>query len=219
MNDTAPTPHHPAPLQAVLDLLHAGHWVKAHDLVQRDASDLAAWLHGILHVQEGDLEDAEHWYGRAGRKFRERGTLAEELALFQSCLESLEMRTPHQIVSDHYAASARGDLAAMMAEVAPDVQWTEMAGFPCAGTHVGPQQVAEHVFKVLGCDWEGYRFELDTLLDAGPHVVGTGRYRGRHRATGKTLDARVAHVWEVRDGLVRRFEQFTDTLLVAQAMA
>ncbi|MCR5869065.1 MAG: nuclear transport factor 2 family protein [Aquincola tertiaricarbonis] len=129
------------------------------------------------------------------------------------------MRTPHQIVADHYAASARGDVAAMMAEVAPDVQWTEMAGFPCAGTHVGPDQVVEQVFRVLGRDWEDYRFELETLLDAGPHVVGVGRYRGRHRATGKMLDARVAHVWEVRGGLVRRFEQFTDTLLVAQAMA
>ena len=129
------------------------------------------------------------------------------------------MRTAYQIVADHYAASARGDIAAMMAEVASDVQWTEMAGFPCAGTHVGPAQVAEHVFMVLGREWEGYGFELETLLDAGPNVVGIGRYRGRHRGTGKRLDARVAHVWEVRDGLVRRFEQFTDTLLVAQAMA
>jgi ketosteroid isomerase-like protein len=67
------------------------------------------------------------------------------------------MRGPNQIVSDHYAASALGDLAAMMAEVAPDVQWTEMAGFPCAGTHDGPAQVIEKVFKVLGSEWEGYR--------------------------------------------------------------
>ena len=66
------------------------------------------------------------------------------------------MRRAYQIVSDHYAASARGDLAGMMAEVAPDVQWTEMAGFPCAGTHVGPAQVIEKVFEVLGREWEGF---------------------------------------------------------------
>jgi len=58
------------------------------------------------------------------------------------------MRTPHQIVADHYAASDRQDLEAMFADVADDVQWTEMAGFPCAGTHVGPAQVIEKVFKV-----------------------------------------------------------------------
>jgi len=49
--------------------------------VQSDDSDLAAWLHGIL--QEGDLEDAEYWYGKANRKFRSRGTLAEELVRFE----------------------------------------------------------------------------------------------------------------------------------------
>ncbi|MFN7153020.1 MAG: hypothetical protein ACK4OE_04960 [Acidovorax sp.] len=47
------------PLQQVLQHLHAGRWNAAHDLVQHDGSMLAAWLHGILHVQEGDLEDAQ----------------------------------------------------------------------------------------------------------------------------------------------------------------
>jgi len=127
------------------------------------------------------------------------------------------MRSAYQIVSDHYTAAARGDLAGMMAEVAPDVQWTEMAGFPCAGTHVGPAQVIEKVFKVLGTEWEGYRFELETLIDAGDCIVGVGSYHGTYRKTGKAMDARVAHIWRVEGGLVRRFEQFTDTLLVAKA--
>jgi uncharacterized protein len=48
-------------------------------------------------------------------------------------------RSNPDIVRDHYAASARGDLAAMMVEVSPQVRWTEMAGFPCAGTWIGPQ--------------------------------------------------------------------------------
>jgi ketosteroid isomerase-like protein len=128
------------------------------------------------------------------------------------------MRSAYQIVSDHYAASARGDLAAMMADVAPDAQWTEMAGFPCGGTYIGPGQVIENVFKVLGAEWDGYRFTLETLIDAGERIVGVGDYSGTYRKTGKAMQARVVHVWEVKGGQVRRFEQFTDTLLVAQAM-
>ena len=128
------------------------------------------------------------------------------------------MRSAYQIISDHYAASARGDIAGMMAEVAPDVQWTEMAGFPCAGTHIGPAQVIDKVFKVLGGEWEGYGFHLETLIDGGERIVGIGDYRGTYRKTGKAMHARVVHVWQVEGGLVRRFEQFTDTLLVAQAM-
>jgi ketosteroid isomerase-like protein len=129
------------------------------------------------------------------------------------------MRTPYQIISAHYAASDRGDLAGMVADLAPDVQWTEMAGFPCAGTHVGAQAVIDKVFTVLGRDWEGYRFTLMSLLDAGSQVVGVGTYTGTYRATGRAMTARVVHVWALEAGQVVRFEQFTDTLLVAQAMA
>jgi len=73
-------------LRHVLDQMRLGHWNEAHDLVQSDDSELAAWLHGILHIQEGDLEDAEYWYGKANRNFRSRGTLAEELDRFEAAL-------------------------------------------------------------------------------------------------------------------------------------
>ena len=71
-------------LRYVLAQVRLGRWDEAHDLVQRDDSLLAAWLHGILHIQEGDLEDAEYWYGKANRNFRSCGTLAEELDRFES---------------------------------------------------------------------------------------------------------------------------------------
>ena len=66
-------------IHAVLDHMRAGRWNDAHNLVQTDDSQFGAWLHGILHIQEGDLEDAEYWYGKADRNFRNRGTLQEEL--------------------------------------------------------------------------------------------------------------------------------------------
>ena len=66
-------------LREVLTHMRAGRWREAHNLVQDDSSESAAWLHGILHIQEGDLEDAEYWYGKADRNFRSRGTLYEEL--------------------------------------------------------------------------------------------------------------------------------------------
>ena len=75
-------------LREVLVHMRAGRWIEAHNLVQRDDTDaaLAAWLHGILHIQAGDLEDAEYWYGKANRHFRGRGTLDEELARFEAAL-------------------------------------------------------------------------------------------------------------------------------------
>jgi ketosteroid isomerase-like protein len=123
-----------------------------------------------------------------------------------------------RIISDHYAASTRGDLAGMLADVAPNARWTEMAGFPCAGTYTGPAEVVENVFKVLGTQWEGYRFELERLVDGGDRIVAIGTYAGTFRATGKSMRARAVHVWQLADGHITGFEQFCDTLLVAQAM-
>ena len=40
----------------------------------------------ILHIQEGDLEDAEYWYSKADRHFRSRGSLDEELEPFEAAL-------------------------------------------------------------------------------------------------------------------------------------
>lgn len=37
------------------------------------------------------------------------------------------------------------------------------------------------------------------------HYTGTGR------ATGRELDLRVVHIWDVRDGKIARFRQFADT--------
>lgn len=74
-------------LRDILALLRADQWNAAHDRVQRYEGLHAAWLHGLLHLQEGDLEDAENWYERAGRRFRQRGTLAQELMLFEAALD------------------------------------------------------------------------------------------------------------------------------------
>jgi ketosteroid isomerase-like protein len=122
------------------------------------------------------------------------------------------------IVRAHYTASAAGDTDAMMAAASPQMRWTEMAGFPCAGTWIGPQAVVDNVFAVLGRDWIGYRFELERLIDAGDQVIGVGTYHGTHRATMKAMQARVAHVWQLQDAKIVAFEQFTDTLLVHRAM-
>jgi hypothetical protein len=76
----------PTPLRQAVAHLRAGQWTEAHDLAQQDNSPLGAWLHGILHLQEGDLGNAEYWFGRANRDFGKRGTVAQDLAAFEAAL-------------------------------------------------------------------------------------------------------------------------------------
>lgn len=128
------------------------------------------------------------------------------------------MRSTYELVRAHYDANLRHDLDGMLADIAPDCRWTEMDGFPCAGTYVGKDEIFKNVFEVLGQQFDGYTFTLERLLDAGDDAVAIGTYTAKHKGTGKTFNARVVHVWGASGGLLRRFEQFTDTLRVAEAM-
>lgn len=123
-----------------------------------------------------------------------------------------------EVVRRQYLASAAGDLAALRATLAPDVEWTEMAGFPLAGTYRTPEGVTSHVMEALGRDWDGWTAHDDRYVVDGEDVVVLARYTARHRTTGKALAVRVAHHFVVRGGLIVRFEQFVDTALVRAAM-
>ncbi|ARQ14447.1 NTF2 domain-containing protein (plasmid) [Rhizobium etli] len=128
------------------------------------------------------------------------------------------MRKAFDIVKAHYDANDHRDMDGMLADIAPDCRWTEMDGFPCAGTYVGPQEIFKNVFQALGQTFDGYTFKLERLLDAGDDVVAVGDYSGTNKQTGKAFKARVVHVWTVAGDQIRRFEQFTDTLRVAESM-
>ena len=127
------------------------------------------------------------------------------------------MNTNYEAIKAHYAASDRKDVEAMMAPITPQTVWTEMAGFPYAGTYVGPEAIIAGVFKRIGEDWDNYAFSLERLIDGGSTIIGIGTYSGAYKRTGKAMRARVVHVWDMNVGKVVRFEQFTDTELVVEA--
>ncbi len=126
---------------------------------------------------------------------------------------------PADVVRRQYLASAAGDLAALRATLAPDVEWTEMAGFPLAGTYRTPTGVTSNVMEKLAQDWDGWTAHDDTYLVDGENVVVLARYTARNKATGKELNVRVAHHFTVRGGQIVRFEQFVDTAKVRDAMS
>jgi hypothetical protein len=64
--------------------LEDGDWQRAHEIVQKDEdSPAACWAHGIVHLMEGDRENARYWYRRAKRPFSEDAA-AEIAALSES---------------------------------------------------------------------------------------------------------------------------------------
>jgi len=61
--DTLPTDLSPA-LQALWQA-GKGDWNASHVITQAASDKDAAWVHAYLHREEGDLNNAGHWYGRA----------------------------------------------------------------------------------------------------------------------------------------------------------
>lgn len=55
-------------------------WQQAHDVIDGAPGRDAAWIHGLLHLMEGDRANAGYWYARAGRS-QEGATIGQEVDL------------------------------------------------------------------------------------------------------------------------------------------
>jgi hypothetical protein len=117
------------------------------------------------------------------------------------------------IVRNVYESFQRGDVAAAFKDFHPQIEWREAENFVYAdgNPYIGPDRVLQGVFARLAGDFDDFRAVPQEFVGAGDTVVTLGRYQGRVRATGKTIDARFAHVWRVEGSQIRGFEQLTDT--------
>ena len=121
------------------------------------------------------------------------------------------------IARDLYDALGRKDEARLRKLLHPEVEWIQCAGFPGGGHRHGIEEVLGRVFGALRNAWRDWRVEVDEYLDAGHAVVVLGRYAGTHGETGRSMEAVFAHVYDVEDGRITRFRQFTDTVPLVEA--
>jgi ketosteroid isomerase-like protein len=63
------------------------------------------------------------------------------------------------------------------------------------------------------------RFIAEEFISAGDQVVALGRIEGQTRKAAVPLNVPFAHVWTVRDGYLQRLRAFTDTAVIAHALA
>jgi ketosteroid isomerase-like protein len=125
-----------------------------------------------------------------------------------------------QVVKDAYAAFLRGDIAAILASVADDVEWEGVKGaegvVPQAGVRHGKAAVAQF-FQQVDETITFETFEPREYVADGDTVVAIGRYSGKAKPTGRGLAGDFAMVFTVRDGKVARFREFTDSAMLVRA--
>lgn len=128
------------------------------------------------------------------------------------------MRTNLDIIRATYEGTSEENGRNLLAVLAPDATWTEAAGFPYAGTYIGPDQIVAGVFHRLGTEWDHYTATVHTYLADGDRVAAFGVYSGTYRKTGKPMTATFAHLYHLRDGRIVSMEQYVDSHSVQQAL-
>lgn len=125
------------------------------------------------------------------------------------------MTTAVETVRNFYAALASGNAPVALGLMADDIEWITMWHYKVDGR--GPQKVAEGLVMPLMKEWKEFTLVPSEYIADGETVVSLGNFVGTHGSSGKTADARYAHVWTVVDGRIKRFRQYIDTLAVSEA--
>jgi hypothetical protein len=125
------------------------------------------------------------------------------------------MATPVETVRNFYAALGSGNAPVALGLMADDIEWITMWHYKVDGR--GPQKVAEGLVMPLMKEWKEFKLVPSEYIADGETVVSLGHFIGTHGTSGKTVDARYAHVWTVVDGRIKRFRQYIDTLAIAEA--
>lgn len=97
------------------------------------------------------------------------------------------------------------------------IEWTQMRGFPNGGHYVGSDQIFTHVFGSFAENWLGWKAVVTEYLEAGNSVFAIGYYEGIYCTTQRPVKADFAHRYTLNNGKIVRFQQYTDTYLIAQA--
>ncbi len=124
-------------------------------------------------------------------------------------------------IREIYDAFAAGDIPTVLGSFHEDIVWNEAENFIYAdgNPYKGADAILNGLFMRLGGEWDGFRLTgIQVFNVEGDRALATGRYQGIYKATGKPINAQFAHFWKFRDGQIISFQQYTDTMQVAEAV-
>jgi ketosteroid isomerase-like protein len=115
------------------------------------------------------------------------------------------------VVRNSYEAFNRGDIEAALDAMHPEIEWqTYIVPGPGGGTYHGREGVRQLWADARGV-FGDFRNEPERFFDVPPdRVVAFVRVCGVGRESGAPVEARIAHVITLRDGMAFRVQSFED---------
>jgi ketosteroid isomerase-like protein len=127
---------------------------------------------------------------------------------------------PETTVKALYAGFAAGDMAKILALIAPDVVWTYHAPvglIPFAGTYKGREGVGDFfAADAKYVDVKGN--DIKSFMKEGDQVAVFGEEHGMVRSNGKKFTATWVHVFTVRNGSITKFDEYIDSAAIYEAL-
>jgi len=106
-----------------------------------------------------------------------------------------------------YEAFGRGDIPAVMAIMAEDIEFNAPDVLPHGGATRGHEGVGAF-FQKLASTWEDFAIDLHDFVGDGDRVCVTGRADGK--LDGTQTGYGFVHSWTFRDGIAVRFDEYVD---------
>jgi ketosteroid isomerase-like protein len=120
------------------------------------------------------------------------------------------------VVQNVYAAFNRGDIQSVLGNVESNAEWVNYGpnSVPYFGIFTG--RITDF-FQAIGQSTIGGNVAVDRYIDAGDSVVTEGRWTATVKDTRGRIDARIAHIFTLRDGKISSWRGYSDTAAVAAA--
>jgi ketosteroid isomerase-like protein len=115
-----------------------------------------------------------------------------------------------------YEAFGRADIAAILAALDENIDWSSPENLPHGGNFRGRDGVGRF-FQGIGENWEELKVDVEEVVSEGERVVVLLRAHGRLRANAEETGYTAAHAWTLRDGTPTRFVEYVNAPLTLPA--
>ena len=118
-----------------------------------------------------------------------------------------------QTVRSFYVAFASRDAQLFTELLDPQIEWTSAENFLYAdqSPYVGIDAVLKLIFERLPADWDDFSMSAGEVLGGGDIVIANGRFLGRFKTNGASINAQFVQVFQFKDGKIAKCQMYTDT--------
>jgi ketosteroid isomerase-like protein len=124
-------------------------------------------------------------------------------------MANAEQQHAIEILRTAYADFNRGDIAATVKGMAPNVEWIEPAEFPGGGTYHGHEGVIRYLTQSRA-GWAEGSSEPERFIAAGDKIVVFVHARVKPKGDNEWREVRLADVYTFRNGVVVQMRAFAD---------